>query len=797
MRILLPAALAALLPLFHAAARADAGPDEAVVKAIRAALGEKREEDRDKGLEEVLAGNPDWPSVRDGLIAGRYYMRVLVTEKGRDMHSGKHLGENLVGADQKERGFSFYLPTSYDSKKKTPVLVYLHHASFDPVLGRGKDRAGIAVTRFRRACEDRGILFVAPYTSKGAEWWTPEGRRLVAWTLKTLKGRYNLDENRIALAGALDGAEGVWYLGQNMPGTFSALLPMTGDPFEITGMIEPLGLGTLDRMPVLMGVTGQIRSNIQGTKNHADFLKSLKPLFDQRMRISTAVYPRARNDFSYLDNVIDVMTAFVLDKKRRPLADEVDVETTRPEGLRSLWLQNDGYDDHGDVAKNFKSTLLRWDVPKAEYKPEKKMGVGLRKQPWKIGLLVTRTSAGADAARLRGGDVLLEVDGNPVHTLKDVKQAVQAREHGDEVHVLVAREVRDSDLELEKRLQARYERVRKRAAELRARGEKVNLRRLWDDAAAEESASDSDDGGGDDGEVTIDIGGAGGGNGSGPKKKRPKGETEKTHIFLFERHVKVRLVHSGPLVHKGFGLRQDPSHDKEGVRIASVYAGSRAARAGFQPGDVIVGLGGRNIENARGLAKFLKGFDFQKEGFLEFTVRRKTEGGQWGPELTRRAEWPPLRATRVDVRWDQKENSCHVLARKCKGFTIYFADELAKPGEPFHLFINGVPYRDCVDPATMPEYPVPTKGSDPIVHDRLYRMRRDRARIDGWTPDPRFAVEQFLEHLDRELVVGAKRSFDLAKMKAGIDKYRAYFKSRTPDLGERVKKAYDRHKAEG
>ncbi len=807
MRILMLGALAALLLSVQPSVRAEGKSqkankpqkankgDEAVVKAVRAALSEKREEDRDKGINKLLAGKADWPSVREGLIKGRYHQRVLPTMKGRDLHSGKHLGRNLVGLDQKERGFSFYLPTSYDSKKKIPLLVYLHHSSSLSSLGRGKDKAGISVTKFRAACERDGIIFVAPYTSQGAEWWTPEGKRLVAWTIQTLKGLYNIDENRIGLAGALDGAEGVWYLAQNMPGTFASLLPMSGNPFEITGMIEPLCLGTLDRMPVLMGVPGEINSNVSGKQKHADFLKSLKPLFDQGIKITTAVYPRARNDFSYLEDIVDLMTAFVLDKKRRPLATEVDVATANEDGLAALWLESHGWDKDGDIAHKFKSTVLPWKIKAAAFKPQKRMGVTVEKRPWQVGVLITRTGGGAGAARLRAGDVLLEIEGKQVHTLDDVKKAVQAKKSGDEVRIMAAREVRESKLAHEQKLQGRYDRVRLKAQKLRDQGKKPNMGRLWDDAVDDEASGcgcgcGEDD---DDEELVLDMGGDDKkGAGAGPK-----GKTEKTVVFVFERHIRIRNTHAGPLVHAGFGLGQDRAHRKEGVRIGSVYAGSRAARAGFKPGDVIVGAGGEDIKNARGLAKFLAGFDFEKEGFLEFTVRRLTEGGKWGDETTRRAHWERARASRVDVQWNQKENSCKVLAHRCAGFTLRFTDELVKPGKDFHLFINGVPYRDCVDPASMPEYPVPTRGSDSQVRDRLYRMRRERAKVKGWTPDLRFAIEQFLEHRDRELVVGAERAFDMTKMNAGMKKYREYFKSRHPNLGKRVKEAYDRFKAKG
>ena len=76
-------------------------------------------------------------------------------------------------------------------------------------------------------------------------------------------------------------------------------------------------------------------------------------------------------------------------------------------------------------------------------------------------------------------------------------------------------------------------------------------------------------------------------------------------------------------------------------------------------------------------------------------------------------------------------------------------------------------------------------------------MRKRRAKVEGWEPDLEWALRDALEQRDRTIVVGAKRSFDLEKLKPGFlaSKKKAFRPG--ADLGRRVKEAYDRHLAQG
>jgi hypothetical protein len=776
---------------------------EEVVKAVRAAISEKREERQVALIDSVLSRKDlDWKSFRKGLQDGPYYQKPLVTGYGA-RHSGKHFNLRLRGDDDKERGFSIWVPKAYDAKTPLPAIFYIHHGARVPHPPMGAERAGTALFRFRDICDKHGIFFIAPYTCAGAEWWTPEGRRLVEWTLDRVKRRYSLDEDRIALMGSLDGGDAVWYLGQEMPGTWSALMPMTGDPYEISALIRPLYLGTLDRMDVLMGVPGKTKSTV-GEKDHNAMLGGLKPFFGQRMRVTTAVFPTSQADFAYLEHIREQVASFTLDRKRKALAVEVDIETDHDDGLRSLWLRNDGWDPDGETAHNFPTTRLKWDAP--GYKdPDKKIGIGLQKRgEWPVGLMVNNVGGATRDANVFVRDVLLEVDGVPVKEVKEVGPIIKKHEWDEEIHLLLAREVKADHMERAVKREAHYMKVRRKIEELRAAGKPIpdDIDSMVEEEESAEEEEEEDEGD----EPTIEFGddddddggnkpGAGAGAGAGSDA-----EDEKTEILIFQRWVKIRKP-VGALVRRDFGLNMDRSFEKKGVKIGHVYPGSRADRAGFKQGDVIVQVGADEVENAYDIVDYFKDFKFEKEPegerFVEFTVRKQNEHGTWSAPRTVKATWEPRFGTRVDARWNKKEKTLNVITRKCSGFTVYFTGEYVQPGEEFHLFINNVPYLDLIDPATAPKYPQMRMGTDAAVRDRVYRMRRKRAKVEGWQPDYRLAMNDYLKHRDRKLIVGAKRSFDLTKMKEGFAGSKKRQGGRAGKKGQRIKKAYEEYKSRG
>jgi hypothetical protein len=764
-----------------------------VVKAVRAVLSAKKQKDRDTLLEGVLARTDlDWPSVKEALMAGPYYQKPMVTEVGV-RHSGKHMGIRLRGADGKERGFSVYVPRGYTAKNdaKIPVLLYLHHSP-NASVNSGAEKADLALVKFRQFCEDYNVIFVAPYTGKGAEWWTDGGIKLIEWTLEQVKARYNIDEDKVGLVGTLDAADATWYVAQRMPGTWNTLISLSGDPFEMTAIVRPIYLGTLDRMDILLGVPGKLRTRFGELSVHKH-LDGLKAHFDKAMRVTVSVHMGSHSDTHYLDGVRGQIMGFVTDdaRKRKALANEVDIETDGDEALRSLWLKVQGYDADIKPPKgsSFPSTRLVWNPP-AQKEPAKKFGIGLQKRDWPVGQVVNAASLGAVRAQITTGDVLVRVGDTVITKDTKVGKLTEGKNWGDEVEMVLAREVNDEERKGAERQQKQYLQIRSKMIEYKAAGKKLpaDLSELIDDEGAEDEEEDEDD----DGESEIEIG-----DGEEEEEEDDSGKdgtgARKRTWFLFKRYVKI-IRPETVLIRQDLGITWDRAYVKGGVRIAGVTPGSLADRSGFKAGDVIAQVLGTEIVGMKNLREAFEGWKFEKqpegERSVTFDIRRLTAGQTWIEESVR-VKWEAPNPYRVDAKWNKSENRLDILVRFASKFTVYLTDELVKPNTDYHVFVNGVPYHDIIDPANRPEYPPMHPGGHGGSGKRR-RMQMARAKIKGgWQPDFKFAIEDSLETRDRSLVMGAKLEFDLTKSKAAFVKARSHGAKPDNQRGERLKAALD------
>jgi len=142
--------------------------------------------------------------------------------------------------------FRLFIPPSYDAQKKYPIVIWLHGgggAGRDNLRQIQHDQVPGTRTWTTPASQSRHPAFVlAPQSSIG---WAaqPKARRsdmlsapllLVLETLDALSREFNLDPDRVYLAGQSDGAYGVWDLVTKRADRFAAAIPISGggDPRE-------------------------------------------------------------------------------------------------------------------------------------------------------------------------------------------------------------------------------------------------------------------------------------------------------------------------------------------------------------------------------------------------------------------------------------------------------------------------------------------------------------------------------------------------------------------------------------
>jgi hypothetical protein len=131
--------------------------------------------------------------------------------------------------------YSIRVPATYDPLVPTPLLVGLHDGRGGgrdgrTVVGRGRDADGL----FAGGAERNGWILVCP-TALVVPWSDPANDAWLADVLEEVLLRWNVDLDRMFLAGQGGGADGVWSFCAKRPGLFAGIAPTT-TPVAGTGL---------------------------------------------------------------------------------------------------------------------------------------------------------------------------------------------------------------------------------------------------------------------------------------------------------------------------------------------------------------------------------------------------------------------------------------------------------------------------------------------------------------------------------------------------------------------------------
>ena len=157
---------------------------------------------------------------------------VETLKKGRPYMKGLDRSETLdhACADGKTRQFTYYIPSRYSPGRPTGVLVFLHGAVRQPPPGGGAHEA----RDIGKAVDDLEYIKIGPSTYEGAEWGQAAVRELVHYALDTVKQRFNVDEDRVYLAGDSDGGRGTYAILETEATSYAAAVPVIGAPGGVT-----------------------------------------------------------------------------------------------------------------------------------------------------------------------------------------------------------------------------------------------------------------------------------------------------------------------------------------------------------------------------------------------------------------------------------------------------------------------------------------------------------------------------------------------------------------------------------
>ncbi len=161
---------------------------------------------------------------------------VEALRKGRAYPGGMPSQETVTVkcADGLARQFTYYLPARYSGKKPVGVLMFLHGAVRQPAPGGGAYEA----KELGAAVEALDLIRIGPCTYDGHEWGEPAVRANVHEALEHVKRRYNVDEDRVYLAGDSDGGRGTYRILETEATFYAAAVPVIGSPGGVTRFVN-------------------------------------------------------------------------------------------------------------------------------------------------------------------------------------------------------------------------------------------------------------------------------------------------------------------------------------------------------------------------------------------------------------------------------------------------------------------------------------------------------------------------------------------------------------------------------
>jgi acetyl esterase/lipase len=221
----------------------------------------------------------------------------------------------------REREFFYALnvPDSYDATKRYQVRFQLHGGVMRPSnQPRGDGTIG--------ALAGAEQIYVIPYAWADAPWWSEAQIENLTTILDTVKRTYNVDENRVVVAGVSDGGTGAFYIAMRAATPFASFLPLNGNLLVLrsddvrSGDLFPNNL----RNKPFFAVNGG-RDPLYPAAFVQRYVSHLK---EKGVEIDYEPQPDGAHNTAWWPSVKDSFEGFVRSHPRNPLPDTITWEST-------------------------------------------------------------------------------------------------------------------------------------------------------------------------------------------------------------------------------------------------------------------------------------------------------------------------------------------------------------------------------------------------------------------------------------------------------------------------------------
>ena len=238
-------------------------------------------------------------------------------------------------ADGVEHFYAVTIPAGYDPARRYQVRFQLHGG----VGGRvdNKPRGNGLIGTLAGAEQ----FYVIPYAWNDEPWWSDDQVLNLHAIVDDLKRRYNIDENRVVLAGVSDGGTGAYYVSMRDTTPYASFLPLNG-------YIMVLANGEIDDG---RDFPNNIRNKplfvVNGGKDRLYPISIVEPftrhLMTSGVQIEYHPQPDGEHNTAWWPEIKGPFEKFVADHPRDPYPDTLTWEAADTVNNRAHWLVLDAF----------------------------------------------------------------------------------------------------------------------------------------------------------------------------------------------------------------------------------------------------------------------------------------------------------------------------------------------------------------------------------------------------------------------------------------------------------------------
>jgi len=333
--------------------------------------------------------------------------------------------------DTLDAPYVLFIPSSYDPTRKTPMLVYLHGGvSTRDFYSIEEDF--MQENYFIPYAEELTWLMLFPFGNIDTSWWDLNGVRNVQTQISALKTMFNIDDDRIYITGFSDGGSGSFFMAMTTPDPFASFYPLNGF----------LSVGSLvTGKPTFVANLRNRRVNVINTD-----MDGLYPAQRMRLVVDLALQAGADllykeywgigHDFDYAPQEIPIMIQNMQIQPRDIFQPTIYWETWTPDYGKCDWLEILEIDS--TMTKQF------WQLEYQTQLPDDRISFGFYPDDDfdYDGIMVYNLVDGETTARQMGlqrNDLIIAMDGVPIHSLDDMDSLKIFKHRGDSVSLTVKR----------------------------------------------------------------------------------------------------------------------------------------------------------------------------------------------------------------------------------------------------------------------------------------------------------------------------------------------------------------------